>query len=299
MTIKKIAEQRPLVSFFSLAYLFAWVSWLPLVLSQTGLGFIPIKIPMAYTVIGSYAPLFSVLLIQWLTHHNLKFFHLRFPWKYLVLGLLVGFVLIASAFILIPSAVMTKPPLSSWNWEAFLSYPFAIIHSIFLAAGPLGEESGWRGFALPRLLKRHNPFLASLILGVLWFCWHLPLFLLPAWTSSPLYIYAILVISLSFTMTFIYNISKGNIAVAIIMHGIFNCSPFILNDFLSDAATKDFISFELLLALSFLFLAVALYFLQVAHLDIKNVVTIRQSYNIKFQNVHSILQSVFGGHFTL
>ena len=154
MTIKKIVEQRPLVSFFSLACLFAWISWLPLVLSQTGLRFIPIKIPMAYTVIGSYAPLFAVLLFRWLTHQNLKFFQLQFPWKYLVLGLLVGFALIASAFILIPSAVMTKLSLSSWNWKAFLSYSFAIIHSIFLAAGPLGEEPGWRGFALPRLLER-------------------------------------------------------------------------------------------------------------------------------------------------
>ncbi|MGN6212284.1 CPBP family intramembrane glutamic endopeptidase [Parafilimonas sp.] len=258
MTVKNIAKHRPLFSFFFLAYLFAWISWLPLILSQTGLGLIPVKISMAYTVIGSYAPLFAVLLLQWLAHHNLKFFHLQFSWKHLLLGLLIGFALIASAFILIPSAIMTRPPLSFWNWKAFLSYPFAIIHSIFLAAGPLGEEPGWRGFALPRLLQKFNPFLASLILGTVWFCWHLPLFLLPAWTSSPMYIYALLVISLSFTMTFIYNISKGNIAIAIIMHGIFNCSPFILNDFLSNAVTKDFISFEQLLALSFLFLAIIL-----------------------------------------
>lgn len=258
MTIKKIAREHPLVLFFSLAYLVAWLSWLPLILSQTGIGYLPIKIPMPYVIIGTFAPLFAAFLIQWLTQHNLKFFRFRVGWKHLLLGLIVGFILIASAFILIPSAILTKPPLSLWNWKAFLAYPSAIIHSIFLAAGPLGEEPGWRGFALPRLLRKYNPFLASLILGVLWFCWHLPLFLIPTWTSSPMYIYAMLVVSLSFVMTFIYNISKGNIVVAIIMHGIFNSSPFILNDFLANSATKELISFELLLALSFVFLAVLL-----------------------------------------
>ena len=258
MTIKKIVKEHPLISFFFLAYLFAWISWLPLVLSQTGIGLIPVKIPMPYVVLGTFAPLFAALLIQWLTHHNLKFFHFRFSWKYVIQALLAGFILIVVAFIIIPSAILTKPPLSSWNWNAFLSYPFQIFHVIFLGGGPLGEEPGWRGFALPRLLKKYNPFLASLILGVLWFGWHLPLFLIPTWSTSPIYVFALIIIGFTFILTFLYNISKGNIAVAIIIHGIFNASPFILNDFLSHSATKTFISFELLLALSFLFVAIML-----------------------------------------
>jgi len=58
--------------------------------------------------------------------------------------------------------------------------------------------------------------------------------------------------------TFLYNISKGNIGVTIVTHGIFNATPFILNDFLSHSETKNFISYELLLALSFLFIAIML-----------------------------------------
>lgn len=258
MTVRETAKERPLLIFFSLAYLFAWLSWLPLVLSQTGIGYLPVKIPMQYVVIGSYAPLFAALFTQKLSKGNFIFFNFRFSWRAIIIGLLVGFALIASAFVIIPSALLTIPPLSSLNWKAFSLYPTAIIHMIFFAAGPLGEEPGWRGFALPRLLKICSPFLASLILGLLWFAWHLPLFLIPAWTSSPMIVYAILVISFSFIMTFVYNISKENIIIAIIMHAVFNSSPFVLNAFLANAKTKNFISVELLLALSFLFVATML-----------------------------------------
>ena len=46
----------------------------------------------------------------------------------------------------------------------------------FLFRGPLFEEPGWRGFALPRLQERHGPFAGSLFLGLLWGAWHLPLY---------------------------------------------------------------------------------------------------------------------------
>jgi hypothetical protein len=46
------------------------------------------------------------------------------------------------------------------------------------------EEPGWRGFALPRLPERHDPFAGSLLLGLLWGAWHLPLYLVPDWADQ-------------------------------------------------------------------------------------------------------------------
>lgn len=46
--------------------------------------------------------------------------------------------------------------------------------------GPFGEELGWRGFALPRLLERWNGLTAALVLGMIWGVWHLPAFFIPA-----------------------------------------------------------------------------------------------------------------------
>ena len=86
-------------------------------------------------------------------------------------------------------------------------------------AGPW-EELGWRGFALPRLLDRWNPLIASGILGVAWATWHLPLLLagdLP-WPD----VAVILAISIPFTALFLYT--RGSMLLAFLMHGSVNAA---------------------------------------------------------------------------
>lgn len=65
-----------------------------------------------------------------------------------------------------------------WNLEAYTTTLPKLIFSgyLFQDPGPLGEELGWRGFALPRLLQRFSATTAGLILGVIWSIWHLPAF---------------------------------------------------------------------------------------------------------------------------
>jgi membrane protease YdiL (CAAX protease family) len=93
-------------------------------------------------------------------------------------------------------------------------------------AGPLGEELGWRGYALPRLLERASPLMAGLILGLIWTAWHVPAFLFSgivssSWTNLPWY--ALGTIGLSLLMTALFIRTRGSVLIAgVIPHFVIN-----------------------------------------------------------------------------
>ena len=93
-----------------------------------------------------------------------------------------------------------------------------------LFSGPLAEEAGWRGFALPRLQQRHGALVASLILGTLWAGWHIPLFFEsgPAHPGIPFPIYFAIVLVLSILFTWLYNNTGGSLLITSMAHLSFN-----------------------------------------------------------------------------
>ncbi|MBD0331903.1 MAG: CPBP family intramembrane metalloprotease [Chitinophagaceae bacterium] len=105
-----------------------------------------------------------------------------------------------------------------------------------LLAGPLGEELGWRGFLLPELQNRFSAITSSLIIGVIWYCWHVPLFFAPfgalvsgaPLTFLPLLIYLVFVISLSCIYTWLVNYSKGSVLIALLIHLSINAGILLL-----------------------------------------------------------------------
>ncbi|UYH55437.1 CPBP family intramembrane metalloprotease [Qipengyuania sp. SS22] len=110
-------------------------------------------------------------------------------------------------------------------------FPMAIVNglaTVLMGAGPLGEEGGWRGYMLPRLLEKFGEIPASLIVGVVWALWHLPVMAMfpdwrggmDFWTYLPLYVGS--VIALSFLMTRIWAIGRGSLVPVIWLHGIIN-----------------------------------------------------------------------------
>jgi membrane protease YdiL (CAAX protease family) len=82
------------------------------------------------------------------------------------------------------------------------------------------EEIGWRGFALPRLQKRYSALLATLIVGILWSFWHLPLVFLVGnpMSDSPF----LIIVANAFIYTWIYNSTKGSILLVALFHGVLN-----------------------------------------------------------------------------
>jgi membrane protease YdiL (CAAX protease family) len=104
---------------------------------------------------------------------------------------------------------------------------------VFFGGGPLGEEVGWRGFALPRMQPRFGPLRATLLLGFLWCFWHLPDFLDSAaqgggpGTGTARFLvnfslFSLVVMSLAVIMTWVFNQTRGSLLIALLLHASVN-----------------------------------------------------------------------------
>ena len=138
------------------------------------------------------------------------------------------------------------------TFRSFLFYFFIGIYTIpailfaGIYAGPLGEELGWRGLLLPELQNIFSPLKSSLIIGVFWFCWHIPLFWAPIGTLisgnlsfvSVLTYFAI-INCLSIIITWLYNQSSNNLWTAILFHLFINAGiALVLFPELTQSANK-------------------------------------------------------------
>lgn len=112
-------------------------------------------------------------------------------------------------------------PVALPAWSALLG---TLLLSLIRDPGPLGEELGWRGFALPRLLQRYSPLRASIGLGLAHTLWHLPLFFIPsmpqAHVSFPMF--TIGVVAIAIFDTALYLRSDANLLLAILVHLLAN-----------------------------------------------------------------------------
>jgi membrane protease YdiL (CAAX protease family) len=98
----------------------------------------------------------------------------------------------------------------------------AIIVATFIRGGL--EEPGWRGIALPVLQRRIGAFQASLVIGVIWAIWHVPLFLMPgsSQAGTPFALYAAIVVGISVITTWLYNAAGGRVLIPVVFHTLSN-----------------------------------------------------------------------------
>ena len=170
-------------------------------------------------LLAVYAPGISGIFLIW-RHYGVKglsnFFRRLSLWRAPVqwwLFLLLGIPAIIYSAAAIKGTLRDPFPFSAW----YLVFP-ALVQSLLL--GPMGEEFGWRGLALPLLQRRFAPFWASLILGVVWAVWHAPAFALSgtpqsAWSFGPFFLG---LIAITVILTPLFNASRGSLLIAILYH---------------------------------------------------------------------------------
>jgi membrane protease YdiL (CAAX protease family) len=182
--------------------------------------------PLFYLAV--YAPSISALLVTAYVDGNAGLRDLLsrlFRWRvgvrwYLIVFLGMPALIVASAIL---GAWFSGEPLRFGSEHGQLAVA-AVLVSLVADPGPLGEELGWRGFALPRLLRRWNALSASVILGSIWGLWHLPSFFIRELPQSHLSIPAFLVgtVALSVLMSWVYRSTHESILLAVLIHWIFN-----------------------------------------------------------------------------
>jgi len=111
-----------------------------------------------------------------------------------------------------------SPPLYGWDGARLVVIAFI---TQFFYGNALGEEVGWRGFALPRLQARTSPLVASLVIAIFWFAWHLPIRLIIP-DNLPYLFYGLSFIPQSIFLTWLFNRTNGSILTVGIAHVSFN-----------------------------------------------------------------------------
>jgi membrane protease YdiL (CAAX protease family) len=225
--IVRFAQTRPLTLFFLLTYAFTWTLWL-------GVGsLIPDNKAEQFgellVLTGAFGPTLAALITRWLTDRDLNICRVWTGWRSLGTGLAFGLTAFFVSTLVVPSASLVKAPIYALHWSSLLHWStYGINYSTFLG-GPVNEEPGWRGFALPRLQKRYGPVWATLILAPLWAGWHLPLFQIQGWNSANPWQFLLILVGIGFLLTAAANISKFNVVVAIVLHAFFNTSSGVGN----------------------------------------------------------------------
>jgi uncharacterized protein len=230
--IRALLARHPLVSFFALAFVGTWLTELPYVLSEDGSGLLPYSSPLlAWTApltifLGPFLAAF-VMTGAIEGREGVGRFLRRFVLWRVGLGWYL-FAFFGIPVIAVLSVVVIPGVLGSFQGLGALS-PLSLLGVfvyVLILGGALGEEPGWRGFALPRLQSLHGPLLGTLILGPLWALWHLPLFFTP-WNELTVFNVVVFVLAttcLAIMYTWVFNNTKGSVLMAILIHACFNAS---------------------------------------------------------------------------
>lgn len=151
-------------------------------------------------------------------------------------------------------------------WPRFGPEPWYVMSAGILVSTwvQAGEEIGWRGYALPRLSDRFGLARASVVLGIIWASWHLPLFFVPVSDKSgqsfPMFL--LQGTALSVAMAWLYWHTKGSLLLVMILHAAVNNTKDIVPSIVSGAMNPFALSPSLVawLTVAFLWIAAA-YFL--------------------------------------
>jgi membrane protease YdiL (CAAX protease family) len=218
----QMIQRYPLTTFFLLAFGITWVVWVP-----RAAGAPLDTVGQAWTWVPAIAALLAAALTggrDAVRELGARLVRWRVGWQWylvVILGPAAFSLVVAGIYVMLGGAWSDAAPAALREGPLVMLPLFLVI--LTLTDG-LGEELAWRGFALPRLLTEHNALVASLILGVLWGLWHLPL----VWTEGaplyqqPVWLFLLDITAKSVLFTWVFLHTRGSVLLAMLLHGATN-----------------------------------------------------------------------------
>ncbi|MBN2462227.1 MAG: CPBP family intramembrane metalloprotease [Dehalococcoidia bacterium] len=219
--------------FFVLALGWSWIFWISAaILSHFG----STVYVTALHYIGGVGPLVAAIFLLYRTQTRevqrdywrkaIDFKRIGIRW-YLIIIFIVPLVTALAALV----DILFGGQGGQLETDILLSQPLGILSFLvfILLFGPIPEELGWRGYALDRLQAKRSALTSSLILGIIWSLWHLPLFFIDgtyqynlSFGSMYFWIYMLDMIFKSILFTWIYNNNRYSTLSAILFHFMIN-----------------------------------------------------------------------------
>jgi uncharacterized protein len=230
--------RHQILFFFLLAYAFSWVVWIPFLLSREGFGLLPFHSPLEHALtayIYSFGPAVAAFVMTAIVAGRrgcAELLRKMLLWRVGIIWYV--FVFIGIPVIQVLGTIVVPGTLASLQHlspiPALLHYMPFFIYPALIVGGPLGEEPGWRGFALPRLQARYGPLAGTFILAPLWTLWHWPIWA-TLWPEAHfsflpnLVLYFLFIASWTVMMTWIFNNTRGSVLMAILAHASVDAFP--------------------------------------------------------------------------
>jgi uncharacterized protein len=213
-----------LITYFSLTFLLAWVLWIAAA-AVTAEAALSIETRALFFLPGTFAPAIMAIVLTLRSGGSAAVVALLgrlFRWR--VGARWYAFAISYVALVKLVAAIAHR--LIAGDWPPFGQAPLylLLVAAIFSTPFQAGEEIGWRGYALPRLSLRIGLAPASLVLGVIWAVWHLPLFFIADTTTSgqsfPIYLLSVTALSVAFA--WLYWRTGWSLLLVMLLHGAAN-----------------------------------------------------------------------------
>jgi membrane protease YdiL (CAAX protease family) len=225
-------QKNSLVAYFILAYAISWTFMFAVAASAR--GWIEAKVPYSVHYLASFGPMLSALIVTAITGGVAAVRRLlggllkwRVPLRYYAFAIVGPIALFIFAVLLSRLVTGDWPNLSLLGEADYLGnigIPGVLL--LWFFSYGMGEEVGWRGFALPRLQRTRPAANAALLLGLIWACWHLPAFLYrDTYVEMGLLGFPMLLVSVCFAsvmFAWLYNSTGGSLLLVILFHVFFN-----------------------------------------------------------------------------